>query len=239
MIARINVQHRFSVRPRSMPPTVLFGAGGWGREGVRAGVRSVEALFGASSPFLLAAQYDLCDSTGRSLEPDLHPDIPGTSMSLVLPGVNCAAAVEQHGADPGCPWWKPVDPQVVAHIDDTGELGGWASAQVARFAFEFYRERVSEWALAVAARIDEMRHAVVQGWEAKGPVQLLVMRSLNGAVGSSSLFVIDELRRHLPPSSRVIDMPALLADRGRVTNRQEARAIQQAALLDILDRSTP
>lgn len=102
---------------------------------------------------------------------------------------------------------------------------------------EFNIKQLDDFCLRVATGIEAMRRAECLGWESVGPLQIVVMRSLNGAVGSAGLHLVDRLRRLVRPPSRVVDMPALLADRGRVTDRREARALQQCAMAEIFNRS--
>lgn len=237
MIEKLNTISRYSERLRAVSLTIFLGIGGTGRECVRAAARQIEAHFGCPVPHVLIVEMDLCGETGRSLEAPFQPILPGTYMTYIAPGVNCAAAVEQYGGNPDHELWEAVDPAVIGHVVDTGEIGALASPQVARFASEFNKKQLDDFCMRVATRAETMRHTEVPGWELVGPVQLVVMRSLNGAVGSAGLHVVDRLRNLLRPPYRVIDMPALLADRGRVTNRNDARALQQCAMAEILNRS--
>lgn len=237
MIEKLNTQSRFSDGLRAVSPTLFLGIGGTGRECVRAAARQIEAHYGRPVPHVMIVEVDLCGETGRSLEAAFQPTLPGTYMTYVAPGVNCAAAVEQHGSNPEYELWQAVDPAVISHVIDTGEIGALASPQVARFAAEFNIKQLDDFSLRVATRIEAMRRAEVPGWQAIGPLQVVVMRSLNGAVGSAGLHFVDRLRELLKPPYRIVDMPALLADRGRVTNREEARALQQCAMAEILNRS--
>lgn len=237
MIDKLDTTSRSSNRVRAISLTVFLGIGGTGREGARAAARHTEAHYGCPVPHMLVVELDLCGETGRALEAPFQPTLPGTYMSYVAQGVNCAAAVEQHGGNPDHELWGAVDPAVIGHVVDTSEIGALASPQVARFAIEFNVTQLNDFSLRVATSIEAMRHAEVLGWELMGPMQLVVMRSLNGAVGTAGLHFVDRLRGLLRPPYRVIDMPALLADRGRVTDRREARALQQCAMAEILNRS--
>jgi hypothetical protein len=138
------------------------------------------------------------------------------------------------------PWWTSVDPDAIKHIGDTATLGGYAAPQAARFVLEFHAEKVDEFCLAVAKRVDAMLAQQVPGWEPSGPLHVVFFNSLNGAVGSTGLHLKDRLEpllRGQGRAVRILQVAALLADRGRVTSRAQARALQQAGLTEIFIRS--
>lgn len=240
MIDKIDTTHRYSDRVRYVRPTIFVGHGGMGRELARAAMRETEAHFGAPVPFVLLVESDLCDETGRALEPTFQPSIPGSFMTFIAAGVDCATAVREHGDNQDLAWWLSVDPNAIRHIGDTGKLGGYAAPQAARFVLEFHGDKVEEFTLAVANRADAMLAQQVPGWEPSGPLQIVIFNSVNGAVGSTALHLKDLLEaalRRQGRSVRVLQVAALLADRGRVINRSQARALQQAGLTEILTRS--
>ena len=237
LIDKLDTSSRFTDRPRMMLSTLLLCIGGMGRELGRAVRRLLEAQYGQPLPGLTSAEFDLCDQTGRSIEEPIVPDLPGSLLRFIVEGVNCRAAAEQHPGGCECRVCQAVDLDEVRDIVDTSELGGWASAQVARFALEFSLPKVDEFCLQLAMAVESTRRREVPGWIIADPLQVIVLRSVNGAVGTAGLHVVDRLHRSLRPPFRIVDMPALLADRGRVTNRAEARAIQHAALHEVLLRS--
>lgn len=240
MIPKIDTSHRYSKRVRHVRPTIFVGVGGLGREMARAAMRETEAHFGSPVPFAMLVELDLCDETGRALEPVFHPRLSGTQMTFIAPGVDCAAAVAEHGGNPELAWWNAVDPEAIKHIGDTGKLGGYAAPQAARFVLEFHNEKVEEFCLAVTNRADAMLLLQLPEWEVSGPLQLVLFNSINGAVGSTALHVKDRfevlLRRPNLPV-RILQVAALLADRGRVINRAQARALQQSGLTEVFNRS--
>lgn len=237
MVGRLDTTHRYSRQVRTVVPLVIVAAGGTGRDAGRAAMRLIRSHHGGDCPYVHYVEFDLCEETGRKLEPRFEPDLPGTVLSLTLPSLDCGAAVQHHRDDPECRWWDAVDPDVVSAFSDTRELGGWAVPQVARLALLVHEAVVETELRALRDRILTLERAQFEGWRREGPLHVVFMRSGNGAVGSSSLHLKDRLMELLPSETRVIDMVELLADHGRVTNQSEARALQQCALIEILCRS--
>ena len=75
------------------------------------------------------------------------------------------------------------------------------------------------------------------GCSADAILMLLDSASQNGAVGSTAMHVIDRLALRLTPPFRIVFVPLLLADQGRVTDRAVASALQHAGLTEILQRA--
>lgn len=238
MIAKLDVSHRFSGAVRVVTDKVYVGIGGSGREAARTAYQQEVAFLGSSCPRSLLTEIDLCDETGRGIEPSFVPENPGALMRLVLPGVNCHAVVREHEHDTSHPLWKVVDPREIEGIDDTSKLGGWANPQVARAVEEFLGAQVAEFMLRLAKQIEAMKRATFPGWERTGgPLHIHVYASPCGAVGSTALHLVDKLQPLLKPPFRIIVTWLLLADAGRVTDRDVARALQHAALTEVLLRT--
>src|SRR5450830_933172 len=128
MISKLDLSHAFSDAPRACTHKVYLGVGGTGREAARTAYRAEELFYGKPAPHSVLGEVDLCDETGRGLEPPFIPTPAGAFCRLVLPGVNLAAVVEEHGGNPGHPLWIVVDPEQIKDIGDTALLGGYAYA---------------------------------------------------------------------------------------------------------------
>lgn len=238
MIAKLDTRHRFADLPRRYTQKLLLGVGGSGREGARTAYMQEKAFYGKACPTTLLAEVDLCFETGRGLEPSFVPDDPGALHRLILPGLDCRALVQQHGGNYTYPMWIPVDPEQIKHVVDTSKLGGFACPLVARAVMELYAKHVDEFLRVLVQQVETARQATVPGWERTGgPLHVFVYASLNGAVGSTAMHVIDRLGPRLKPPFRVVFVPLLLADEGRVTDRAVAGALQHAGLTEILQRS--
>jgi hypothetical protein len=238
MIAKLVTRHRFSDAPRHSVDKLFLGIGGAGREGARTAYLQERAFYGKACPYSAIAEVDLCGDTGRGIEPTFVPDDPGALHRLILPGVNCTALVDAHGRYHTFPMWAAVDPEQIAEIKDTAKLGGYANPQVARAVEELYASMLDEFLRLVVRQIEVMRRTPVPGWErAGGPLHIFVFASQNGAVGSTALHVVDRLAPRLTPPFRIVFMPLLLADQGRVTDRAVASALQHAGLTEIQQRA--
>jgi len=238
MIAKLLTNHRFSDEPRRAIDKVFLGIGGAGREAVRVAYLQERAFYGKACPFSLVGEIDLCADTGRAIEPTFVPDDPGALHRLILPGVNCRALVEAHGGNHHFGMWTYVDPEQIQSVDDTAKLGGYACPQVARAVEELYVSMLDEFLRLMVRQIDLMRRTPVPGWErAGGPLHVFGFASQNGAVGSTALHIVDRLAARLTPPFRIVFVPLLLADQGRVTDRAVAAALQHAGLTEIQQRA--
>lgn len=238
MIAKLDTRHRYTDAPRRCSEKVFLGVGGTGREAARTAYMQERAFYGRACPYSLVAEIDLCGETGRGIEPVFVPDDPGALHQLILSGVNCRALVEAHGGNHAFPMWEAVDPAQIKDIEDTSKLGGFACPQVARAVQELYQQQVDEFLRLLVQQIETARRATVAGWDRTGgPLHVFIFASQNGAVGSTALHVIDRLAPRLKAPVRIVFVPLLLADQGRVTDRAVASALQHAGLTEILQRA--
>lgn len=238
MIAKLDTRHRYSNMPRLCSEKLYLGVGGTGREAARTAYMQERAFFGRACPYSLVAELDLCGETGRDIEPLFVPDDPGTLFRLIFPGVDCRAVVEVHGENHAYPMWAAIDPVQIEKVEDTAKLGGFACPQVALAVQELYRAQMDEFLRLLAQQIETIKRTTVQGWERNGgPFHVYVFASQNGAVGSTAMHVIDRLSPRLKPPVRIVFVPLLLADQGRVTDRAVASALQHAGLTEILQRT--
>jgi hypothetical protein len=237
MIDKLDTHHRYQRAARRCLEKVFVGVGGTGREAARTAYLQERQFFGRASPYSTVVEIDLCSETGRGIEPTFVPDDPGALMQLIFPGVDCRALVQRAGLD-GDPMWAAIDPEQIKDIENTAKLGGFACPQAARAVQEMYRSVLDEFLRRVAQQAETMRRTTVPGWERTGgPLHVFVYASQNGAVGSTAMHVIDKLAPRLTAPVRVVFVPLLLADHGRVTDRRVASALQHAGLTEILQRA--
>jgi hypothetical protein len=238
MINKLDLSHRFQGQVRIGAEKGYLGVGGAGREMVRTAFLQENSFFGCQCPYTVAGEIDLCGETGRGIEPPIVPDDPGALHQLVFPGVDLSAVVDQHGGNPAHRIWASVDPNQIRTITDTGKLGGFACPPAARAVQELYADLLDEFLRKFVEDVGAMKRRTVAGWERAGaPFHLYVFASLNGAVGSTAMHVVDRMHGLLKPPFRVIFVPLLLADHGRVTDRAVAKSLQHAGLTEILQRS--
>lgn len=236
MINKLDLSHRFDGQIRIGAMKGFFGVGGAGREAARSAFLQEYSFHGCQCPYTVLGEVDLCGETGRGIEPPIVPDDPGAFHQLVFPGVNLSAVVEAQATNHKL--WESVDPNQIKAIQDTGKLGGFACPPAARAVQELYAPLLEEFLREFVEDVEAMKRKTVAGWErAGGPFHLYVFASLNGAVGSTAMHVVDRLHDLLKPPYRVIFIPLLLADHGRVTDRAVAKALQHAGLTEILQRS--
>src|ERR1051325_8207505 len=220
MIAKLATRHRFSDAPRRCVDKVFFGVGGAGREAARTAYLQERSFYGKGCPSSLIAEVYLCSDPGRGIEPTFVPDDPGALHRLILPGVNCRAVVDAHGGHDSFPMWTAVDPEQISAIEDTAKLGGSACPRVARSVEELYEPVLDEFLRLVVRQVETVRRTPLPGWvRIGGSLHVFVFASQNGAVGSTALHVIDRLAPRLTPPFRIVFVPLLLADQGRVTDR--------------------
>jgi hypothetical protein len=231
------LRHGFMNRTIRCGHNVRIGVGGSGREACRSGHRAEELFFGRPCPHSGLVEIDLCGETGRGLEPPVAPAIAGCYHRLIFPGTDCAAVVREHGANEKHPLWDRVDPEQVVDVTDTSKLGGYAAPQVSSLVQELYESSLMEFLRDVAKGIERRRRTPASGWETVGPLHVQIFAGQNGSVGSTALHIADRLQPLLQPPYRITVCWLMLADRGRVTDRRVAMALQHAALTETHHRA--
>lgn len=240
MINKLNLSHDFLRLLRYCAFIVRVGIGGSGREAARAAAAGDVVVHGEPSPFSLLREFDLTSATGRGVERPVEPSYPGAYGELLLPGVSCSAMVEEHGSDPRYASWEFVDSEEIRDVKDTRLLGGYANPQVARAAQEFFSDLIDNFLRSLAEDIERMTRLSHPGWKPSGAVQIHVYAGQNGAVGSTALHLVDRLYPALVSLNvpmRIVHHPLLMADHGRVVDREAARALTHAAMAEIHVRS--
>lgn len=229
---KYNYRHTFESRVLPCKRLVAIGEGGAGRTAVRAFERHVESL-SRPCPLLGVAEWDLACDTGRTdTEPPYEPAFVENLVTRIMPGLNPGAVVREHGDDLHCGLWEAVDRDAVGSLDvSSQDIGGYASPAVTRLAQLVYPDRIEEFAIAVAQLADSLGTNSGGGWQCSDPgLVVMSFASPCGAVGSTALHLLDALKQRLTPPFWILHFSLLIAERGRVVSRAEARALQFAFL---------